>query len=85
MEEKINEIIKLSKEVIYFLKRKMNTTKRISVFNYIVKHIEINQDNIIYLAEMLKDIDSVKENISEQKLDKLFKRIEKDVERSYQF
>lgn len=85
MEEKIDKLLKDSKDAVYHLKRKMNTTKRIAELNDVVKNIEINQENIIYLAEMLKDTKKVQEKIPAQKLDKVFKRIEKNIERSYQF
>lgn len=85
MEEKIDKLLKDSKDAVYHLKRKMNTTKRIAELNDVIKNIEINQENIIYLAEMLKDTQKVQEKIPAQKLDKVFKRIEKNIERSYQF
>lgn len=85
MEEKIDKLLKDSKDAVYHLKRKMNTTKRIAELNDVIKNIEINQENIIYLAEMLKDTKKVQEKIPAQKLDKVFKRIEKNIERSYQF
>lgn len=84
MKEQIDTLIEDSKNAVLFLKRKLNTTKSINEMHDVAKYIEINQENIIYLAEMLKDISTVKENVSDKKISKLFKQIGKNVERSYQ-
>jgi hypothetical protein len=83
MEERIDQIINDSKECVFYLKKRVNTTNDLNEYNQYLKYINVNQENIIMLIEMNKDIDTL-ESIGDEKLEKLFNRIEKDIKKSYQ-
>lgn len=82
LSDKVEGLIEESKSVVIELKKKLNICTSKKQYSFLMEKIVLNQENIVYLIDIVKDVEETIEIYSENDLDEFLDNIQADIDNS---
>lgn len=82
LSDTINDLIDASKNVVIELKKKLNICTSKKYYDVLMEKIVLNQENIVYLIDLSKDIEETVDVYSEKDLEEFINDIQMDIDNS---